>query len=79
MSRRRPIKHKPGIVIPEIPIETMHTLDEPLQRTDAIIKQIEELLNDLKYLRLVISRRRDRDRLRLTQIQINKGIERGNR
>jgi len=71
MGRRRR-QTKTQIVMPDIPLEVQLALDEPLRRVDALIKQMEEALVELKGIRLFISRRRDRDRVMLLERQAYK-------
>lgn len=65
MGRR--IRRKTQTVMPEIPLDVQLALDEPLRRVDALIKQMEDALVELKGIRLFISRRRDRDRVMLLE------------
>jgi hypothetical protein len=64
--RRLPRKYKPDA---DIPLPVRLAIDAPITEIDQAIEDLEKLLAQMKRLRFVLSRRREKDRKRFIESQ----------
>ena len=64
--RRLPRKYKPD---PDIPLPVRVAMDAPVEEVDRAIEDLEKLLAQMKRLRFILSRRREKDRKRFIESQ----------